>query len=161
MNNYVIEDGIVYVDLARSTKTMICDQDDWEKLKCYTWSELKGYASGYKNKKTIYFSRMVMDAPKGMEVDHINRNTLDNRKKNLRIISHSGNMSNKGAYKNSKTGVAGVYWHKHRKKYFVELKTGTKRHCLGAFHTLEEAIKAREEAETKYRKPYLEKETLS
>ena len=159
-NEYYIKNGIAYVKMRNTENTMICDADDWEKQKNYSWYENKGRAQTGKFKHTVWFSRAVMDAPENMEVDHINRNPLDNRKSNLRIISHLGNMANLGSQKKSKTGVAGVYWHKHRNKYFAELKVGKKRYCLGAYKTLEEAADARKKAEEKYRKPFLEKETL-
>jgi hypothetical protein len=53
-----------------------------------------------------------MGAPKGMSIDHINHNTLDNRKANLRIVTHQQNNTNRnGAYSTSKTGIRGVSIH--------------------------------------------------
>ncbi len=159
-NDYYVKDGIAYVKMRNTDNIMLCDAEDWEKQKNYTWSENRGYAQTGKFGHTVRFSRVVMDAPEGKEVDHINRNRLDNRKTNLRIVSHRGNMSNVGCQKKSKTKIAGVYWHKHRHKYFAELKVDGKRFCLGAYETLEEAREARKRAEEKYRKPFLEKEAL-
>jgi hypothetical protein len=54
----------------------------------------------------IVLSRFVMDAPKGKIVDHINRDPLDNRRQNLRIVTPRQNCLNK-TYKNN-SGFIGV-----------------------------------------------------
>lgn len=60
-------------------------------------------------RRTIYLSRYLLDAPEGMEVDHLNRNTFDNRRENLRLATSAQNRQNlAGAYKNSETGIRGV-----------------------------------------------------
>jgi hypothetical protein len=52
--------------------------------------------------------RFLTKCPKGQEVDHINRNGLDNRRENLRVVSHAVNMTNKKTYKNSSTNIPNV-----------------------------------------------------
>ena len=82
---------------------------------------------------------MIMDCPKGYNIDHINRNRLDNRKSNLRIVSISENGLNKKSMSN--TGEFGI---SHRKDgwYMVDID-GKYR---GIRRTLEEAIELRNES---------------
>lgn len=45
--------------------------------------------------RTIYLHRVITDAPAGMEVDHINHDSLDNRRCNLRVVTHKQNLNNR------------------------------------------------------------------
>lgn len=159
-NSYYIKDGCAYVKLTCSTKTMICDEEDWERWKSFTWQESGGYARTRILGKHTRFHRLVVNAPKGMEIDHINRNKLDNRKSNLRIVSHKANMLNRGKTRKSTTGIAGVYQKKGDTKYFAQIKVNEERLYLGKFESIEEAKKARLNAEKEYRDTFIEKETL-
>lgn len=102
-------------------------------------------------KKTILMHRVVLDAPFGMEGDHINGNTLDNRRINLRLAtSQQNNQNKKHPHKNNKLGVKGVFWHKKRKKYQATIGYNNKMIYLALFELLEDADKAYRDAEVKY-----------
>jgi len=80
------------------------DDDDFEKISKYNWclsydKKLDGFyvRSTCKN---IKIHRLITDCPSDKVVDHINHNTLDNRKENLRICTRSENLRNCKKYKN-------------------------------------------------------------
>ena len=69
--------------------------------------------------------RLVMGNPEGMCVDHINGDTLDNRKENLRVCTMSQNSMNKRLRSDSQSGYKGVYeLKKPIKTKYVSKKTG-------------------------------------
>lgn len=55
------------------------------------------------------------------EIDHINRNPLDNRKENLRLVNHRINCLNRGPNKNNTSGYKGVYWNSRREKWMFAI----------------------------------------
>jgi hypothetical protein len=84
--------------------------------------------------------RLVMNAPRGMEVDHINGDTLDNRKCNLRICSRSENLRNASLSGDSTSGFKGV-WKKQtgRRQWVAAIYKEGKNRFLGSFASKEEA----------------------
>jgi hypothetical protein len=73
-------------------------------------------------------------------VDHLNHNTLDNRKHNLRIVSiDENNRNRRGANRNTSTGVRNVSYSKTDNKYIVQLQVNGKNTVFGRFDSLEEA----------------------
>lgn len=98
------------------------------------------YARGALNKWYEYLHRFVMHAPKGSVVDHINCNTLDNRKHNLRIISNAENQQNRsGATRANPSGKRGVSWNTKGSCWRARVCTNGKEIYLGMFVSLEEA----------------------
>lgn len=137
---------------------ILLDDEDYKKIEkdfnnlnwTITKNRNKFYVQKRVNGKNIYLHRYIMNCPKGKYVDHINHNTLDNRKENLRITNNADNLRNGEIRVNNKTGVKGVYFDKERKKYVARIKVNYKGIFLGRFDTLEEAQKIRKEAEIKY-----------
>lgn len=91
-----------------------------------------------KEKKLTYLHRLVMDAPKGVEVDHINRDPLDNRRENLRLCSHSQNGANK-LPPASKSGYKNVY-KTYETRWQVKAKVKGKITYFGSYRSLKEAV---------------------
>ena len=84
--------------------------------KYYAWrGGNKWYANNGSRYKSLH--RVIMNPPADKDVDHINGDTLDNRKENLRICTRSQNMMNKALRSDSSTGFKGVYEVKHGGKY--------------------------------------------
>jgi hypothetical protein len=107
-------------------KTTIIDDEDLEKVMKYTWYfQGNGYAvrdQRHNGCRMMLLHRYIMDAPKGVVVDHINGNTLDNRKINLRTCTHSQNSWNAKKRKDNTSGHKGVSWAKDRNKWVVRIK---------------------------------------
>jgi len=81
------------------------------------------------------------------DTDHINQDKLDNRKANLRIVTHQQNMTNQKVRKNQ-TGIKGVY--KVKSGYVAKIKANYQLIHLGTYATLSEAQQARKLGEIKY-----------
>lgn len=106
-----------------------------------------------KRRGVIKMHRFLMDCPNGMEVDHINRNGLDNRKANLRIVTQAINKQNKGIYSNNTSGVPGVYYcvrGRGQRHWHAQITRDKVQRLLGDFLTKEEAIACRLETERAY-----------
>lgn len=71
-------------------------EEDWNRVREHHWYLAKnGYIWTKIDRKTVYLHRFVMDAGPEQEVDHVNRNKLDNTRDNLRFVNHSQNAVNK------------------------------------------------------------------
>ena len=103
-----------------------------------------------KKVETIFMHRVILNAPKGKQVDHKNRNGLDNRRNNIRLCTGSENGSNVGLKANNTSGYKGVSWHKPTKKWGVKIKLNGKSIHLGHFIDKHEAARIYNEAALKY-----------
>lgn len=152
MNNYekikqmTVEEMAKYLVIKLPYKDnvfeVLIDKEDYNKIKDETLHIFKN-SKHYRCRtgKHIYLHRIIMNCPKGLVVDHINHNTLDNRKENLRICTPQDNMKNLSLYRTNKTGYSAI--RKRYGKFIVQVERARKQ--LGKFNTLEEAIKARDE----------------
>jgi len=136
----------------------IVDADDYERLARYRWMADKGESTFYVRRriylgngkrKNILMHREILKVPKGMFVDHINHNGLDNRKANLRPATLKQNMRNRRktrlkCYSKYK-GVTMNYG-----KWVAMIKADGERKHLGRFTDEIEAAKAYDRAAQKY-----------
>ena len=130
---------------------VIIDQEDYSKVNGRKWFlNSVGYALTYINGKQVLMHRILVEAPEGKYVDHVNHNTLDNRKRNLRVCTQSENMRNAILKRNNTSGYAGVYKHAKNDVWVAMIKINYKSIYLGGFKLKEDAIKARQQAEDKY-----------
>ena len=98
-------------------------------------------------KSTVEFHKLILSAPDGLEIDHVNRNGLDNRRSNLRIVSHKENQNNLPKQRGSSSKYYGVYFYKERGTWLAQAKTNRTKSgitTLGHFATEEEAARRRE-----------------
>lgn len=127
------------------------------------WRELKGKRTSYAACRVLdgegkvlsgLMHRILMDAPDNMVVDHINGDGLDNRKKNLRIVTKSQNAMNSRAHVDNITGLKGSHYDKRKGTYYSRIKVDCKNIYLGTFNTAEEAAQAYADASAKYHGEY-------
>lgn len=94
--------------------------------------------------KLIALSRFLLEAPKGLVVDHIDGNTLDNRKCNLRICTYAQNALNRRPHGQA-SKYRGVTWGPRQKKWRAAIQRDKKQIHLGYFKTEIEAALAFDE----------------
>ena len=139
----------------------IVDDEEFEYLNQWKWQahyNRKGntyYASGNINNRYCAMHRLILNAPKNLLVDHINHNTLDNRKKNLRLATKLENSHNRKRCKRNTSGYKGVTWSKLHNKWRSRICVESKRLHLGLFDTAEEAYIAYCNAAIEYHKDFV------
>ena len=85
----------MYVKMSNCDDVMMCDKEDWEIAKKFTWHKNdKGYAAHGVNGTKEKFHQLLIATNLHEMVDHINGNKLDNRKTNLRVATKSDNCFN-------------------------------------------------------------------
>jgi hypothetical protein len=103
-------------------KIALISDEDYERVSKHSWCFSAGrYAQSRIKGKAIYLHRFILDAKPGEEVDHKNRDTLDNRRENLRMCNHYQNMNNVVKTKKNSTGYRGVYLDKRRGVYYAQI----------------------------------------
>lgn len=127
----------------------IVDADDYDWLMQSRWSlSACGYASGrvrLDGKSIVTFMHRYMLRPvKGLNVDHINGNRLDNRRCNLRLCTNAENKRNRGSLKNSSSRFVGVSWSSVRRKWTATVHVKLKQVYTECFDSEEEAARARD-----------------
>jgi hypothetical protein len=137
---------IIPLDKGKET---IVDDEDYEYLNQWKWyCSTAGYANratvrdkNYKQKK-ILIHRVIMKAPKNLQVDHINGNRLDNRKENLRIVTKQQNHMNRRKLDLKKSSkFKGVSYYSLSKKWVATIYFKNKRFHLGYFDNEIDAAK--------------------
>jgi len=137
----IIKGGDVYIPLGIGAKegyTLVSEQDRW--IEKYLWHRTNsGYAAARITNRIIMMHRFIMSEPPEGEVDHINRNRLDNRRDNLRIVSRAQNANNTGLRNTNTSGYKGVSWSKAARKWEAYITHERKKYYLGVFDSIEDA----------------------
>ena len=132
--------GIILIDVSDAKS---CKEHSW-------YIDDKGYPSTCYKGKTTRLHRFLIGETNGLQVDHINRNKLDNRRCNLRLVTNQQNQFNQGISKNNTSSVKGVYYNKQCKKWCCQITFNRKKVYSKLFETFEEAVKQRKILESKY-----------
>ncbi len=140
-----IHDDVAYVPLTRGYEAII-DAIDIPAVAGWNWHALVQPSVIYAARSIstpkrglIYLHRAIMNAPSGMQVDHISGDSLDNRRENLRLATHAQNQRNKGLSVANKSGFKGVSWSNLIQKWVAYISSHGRERYLGAFTTPEAA----------------------
>jgi hypothetical protein len=155
-NGYEIQGNDVFIVLGDKLVTVL-NKSDLPLLECVTAlytsydQTLNGYyVMCYVDGKMLRLTTYLLQPGKGLEVDHIDRDTLNNRRCNLRVVTHSVNVHNQRLRPDNTSGYKGVSWVPHCRKYRARIQLDGKKVHLGMFDDPKEASLAVEAVRNKY-----------
>lgn len=121
--------------VLKSGAVVLIDEQDREEFSKYLWSiDAYGYViRNLSRKASILMHRVVMGAGKGQIVDHIDGNTMNNRRENLRIASGAQNQANAQKRQGRSSKHKGVSWSKKDKRWRAAISVDGKTLYLGSF----------------------------
>lgn len=149
--------SIVAGKVVKNYAELIFDSEGYELYKL-TGGSVVGYSQLSCTKGQYvrqYFHRVLMQAPDDKVVDHINGNSLDNRKCNLRLCDRHQNQANLQKQANKKSNLPkGVFYDKRYNKYYAKTVHKYKQQFLGYFLTPEAAEEVYREAVVRLKGEY-------
>lgn len=144
-----------YIELTQGKRAKV-DDTDYEELNKCKWRACSRHGHDYartgKAYASYYMHRLIVGAAKGMFVDHINGDGLDNRRCNLRVCTREENGQNRTRLQtNNTSGYTGVLPRKgYPGLWQVQIKVNRKMLHIGYFKDKDLAIAARRRAELEY-----------
>lgn len=155
LKNYYEEYEDYAIIITQKYERIIIDKDKLKELRKYRWFiDKKGYASCYYKvdgkQKSLKMHRLVIDAPSKAIVDHKDKNKLNNRLSNLRIVNSTESNRNNTRRKDNTSGVTGVMWDSIKRRWKAFVYINSKRIWILSTKNKEDAIKARLQAEKDY-----------
>lgn len=138
--------------------TTVFDIDDIPLVSKYRWrATIKGtkltstyvvtYIQSKGHVEVIYLHRLIMSAPKGIEVDHIDGNPLNNQKSNLRFATRSQQLMNTRTHSNNSLGIRGIVCDKRKNTYRMEIQKNNVRYYFKDFDCIAKAAYGRKIAQ--------------
>jgi dephospho-CoA kinase len=122
----------------------LIDYDDLERAQQHQWrlDISHGYVYANIDNKKTYLHRFITNAPKGMVVDHINRDKQDNRKQNLQIVTQKVNAMLRVRTPNKGSGYVGVKSSRTGSKWRSAISVDGKNYYIGRFNNRHDAARA-------------------
>lgn len=118
----------------------LIDKEYYQFFKLHKWYLSRGgYATSNFRGKDLTAQQLLLKYSSNQEIDHINRNKLDNRLCNLRVVSKIENRQNVGISKSNTSGFKGVSFLKKNKVWVANIGKGKNRIHLGSYLTIERA----------------------
>jgi len=141
---------IIKLTQGKFTKVDDCDYEaavsygSWysKKKDCGEFYAVSGSSNKSNFMLHLFIASRFLDVAEGMFVDHINHDTLDNTRANLRLCTHSQNMFNRRKLKITTSKYKGVSWYKPRSLWVVKIQANKIPRHVGYFQDEREAAKA-------------------
>lgn len=137
------------IPLSRGLYALV-DDVDYERLNVFNWCASKADGTFYAvrsagkrpHRRSEYMHRVILGVPDGLEADHINGDSLDNRRCNLRLATRQQNGRNRRAQSNNASGYSGVFLNRVSNKWQAYIVVDRHTRYLKRFDTPEEAARA-------------------
>ena len=129
-------------------KVALVDDEDFERVSQFKWcaswhSRQRVYTAVRRNCGTnVLMHRFILQPPSMMHIDHINHDTLDNRRANLRVCTNAENHRNQRKTPGTSSQYKGVSWDRRKQKWRAQIRKDYKQQWLGYFADEDEAARA-------------------
>jgi hypothetical protein len=146
MENQVIPETFGLIPLTQG-KFAIVDSCDYERISGWSWfARWSPMTCSYYAMRGpgLSMHRVILGLKPGdkLQIDHINKDTLDNRRQNIRIATASQNGANRGKNSNNTSGYKGVSFHRASGKWRSQVRVNRIQKNLGLFDSAEDAFRA-------------------